>query len=180
MAEVELKDIPTGKDAPAGSPMTPTSEGKTLGRNDPHEAGFSAAASPTAEPSAKAGEGSLGLLNPNSAKMPQASAMKRTDPQQNGGEAFVNRDGTVAEAPRMKKASEKPRSPFHEPLSLRGADRRAAPQPELALCADASRLAGTPKLIQYQLTLLIMVLDVNNTVEGIMKITVHCLQNMAW
>ncbi|XP_035536763.1 putative adenosylhomocysteinase 3 [Morone saxatilis] len=103
MAEVELKDVPTGKDLPAGSPMTPTSEGKTLGRNDPHEAGSSAAASPTAEPSAKAGEGSLGLLTPNPAKMPQASAMKRSDPQQNGGEAFVNRDGTVAEAPRMKK-----------------------------------------------------------------------------
>lgn len=103
MAEVELKDVPTGKDLPADSPMTPTSEGKSLGRNDPHEAGSSAAASPTAEPSAKAGEGSLGLLTPNPAKMPQASAMKRSDPQQNGGEAFVNRDGTVAEAPRMKK-----------------------------------------------------------------------------
>ncbi|TMS02656.1 Adenosylhomocysteinase 3 [Larimichthys crocea] len=103
MAEVELKDVPTGKDLPAGSPMTPTSEGKNLARNDPHEAGSSAAASPTAEPSAKAGEASLGLLTPNPAKMPQASAMKRTDPQQNGGEAFVNRDGTVAEAPRMKK-----------------------------------------------------------------------------
>ncbi|XP_070784725.1 adenosylhomocysteinase like 2b [Enoplosus armatus] len=103
MAEVELKDVPTVKDLPAGSPMTPTSEGKILGRNDPHEAGSSAAASPTAEPSAKAGEGSLGLLTPNPTKMPQASAMKRSDPQQNGGEAFVNRDGTVAEAPRMKK-----------------------------------------------------------------------------
>lgn len=106
MAEVELKDVPTGKDLPAESSMTPTSEGKTLARNDPHEAGFTAATSPTAEPSAKAGEGSLGLLTPNPAKMPQASAMKRTDPQQNGGEAFVNRDGTVAEAPRMKKVSE--------------------------------------------------------------------------
>lgn len=106
MAEVELKDVPTVKDLPAGSPMTPTSEGKILARNDPHEAGSSAAASPTAEPSAKAGEGSLGLLTPNPTKMPQASAMKRSDPQQNGGEAFVNRDGTVAEAPRMKKASE--------------------------------------------------------------------------
>eukprot|EP00064_Thunnus_orientalis_P004899 superscaffoldBa00000464_g4912 len=104
MAEVELKDVPTGKDLPAESPMTPTSEGKTLARNDPHEAGFSAAASLAAEPSsAKAGEGSPGLLTPNPPKMPQASAMKRTDPQQNGGEAFVNRDGTVAEAPRMKK-----------------------------------------------------------------------------
>ncbi|KAI4803066.1 hypothetical protein KUCAC02_006624 [Chaenocephalus aceratus] len=110
MAEVELKDVPTGKDLPAGSPMTPTSEGKSLGRNDPHEAGFTAAASPTAEPS-KAGEGSLGLLNTNPAKMPQASALKRTDPQLNGGEAFINRDGTVAEAPRMKKASETTFSP---------------------------------------------------------------------
>uniref|UniRef100_A0A3B4X1C3 Uncharacterized protein n=1 Tax=Seriola lalandi dorsalis TaxID=1841481 RepID=A0A3B4X1C3_SERLL len=106
MAEVELKDVPTGKDLPAASPMTPTSDGKSLGRNDPHEAGSSAAVSPTAEPSAKAGEGSLGLLTPNTAKMPQASAMKRSDPQQNGGEAFVNRDGTVAEAPRMKKVRE--------------------------------------------------------------------------
>uniref|UniRef100_A0A8D3BCY0 S-adenosyl-L-homocysteine hydrolase NAD binding domain-containing protein n=1 Tax=Scophthalmus maximus TaxID=52904 RepID=A0A8D3BCY0_SCOMX len=106
MAEVDLKDVPTGKHLPTDSPVTPTSEGKSLGRGDPHEAGFSAAAaaaSPAAEPSAKAGEGSLGLLTPNPAKMPQASAMKRPDPQQNGGEAFVNRDGTVAEAPRMKK-----------------------------------------------------------------------------
>lgn len=106
MAEVELKDIPTGKDIPAESPVTPTSEGKNLARNDQHEAGSSATVSPTAEPPTKAGEGSLGLLTPNPAKMPQASAMKRPDPQQNGGEAFVNRDGTVAEAPRMKKASE--------------------------------------------------------------------------
>ncbi|XP_069556307.1 adenosylhomocysteinase like 2b isoform X1 [Brachyistius frenatus] len=103
MAEVELKDVPTAKDLAAGSPMTPTSEGKSLTRNDPHEAGSSAATSPAAEPCAKAGDGSLGSLTPNPAKMPQASAMKRSDPQQNGGDAFVNRDGTVAEAPRMKK-----------------------------------------------------------------------------
>ncbi|CAB1412351.1 unnamed protein product [Pleuronectes platessa] len=103
MAEVELKDVPSVKGLPAESPVTPTSEGKSLGRGDLHEAGSSAAASPTAEPSAKAGDSSPGLLTPNPAKMPQASAMKRTDPQQNGGEAFVNRDGTVAEAPRMKK-----------------------------------------------------------------------------
>lgn len=103
MAEVELKDVPTGKDLPAGSPVTPTSEGKNLTRSDPHEAGSPVASPHTTEPSAKAGDGSLGLLAPNAAKMPQASAMKRPDPQQNGGEAFVNRDGTVAEAPRMKK-----------------------------------------------------------------------------
>lgn len=114
MAEVELKDVPTVKDLPAVSPVeTPASEGKSLARGDPQKAGSSDAASPTAEPSAKAGEGSLASLAPNHAKMPQASAMKRTDPQQNGGEAFVNRDGTVAEAPRMKKASEKPLWPLH-------------------------------------------------------------------
>lgn len=103
MAEVELKDVLTGKDAPVGSPVTPTSEGKSLARS---EASSSAASSPIAESSAKAGESSLGLLTPNPVKMPQGSAMKRPDPQQNGGEAFVNRDGTVAEAPRMKKVGE--------------------------------------------------------------------------
>lgn len=101
MSEVELKDVSPGKDLPAESPVTPTSEDKTIARKDPHEAGSSAA-----EPSAKAGEGSRGLLTPNAAKMPQASALKHPDPQQNGGEAFVNRDGTVAEAPRMKKVSD--------------------------------------------------------------------------
>lgn len=105
MAEVELKDVPTGKDMPVHSPVTPTSDGKNLTAKDSHEAGSTAAASPTAEPSVKAGEASPGLLTPNPVKMPQASAMKRPDPQQNGGEAFVNRDGTVAEAPRMKKVS---------------------------------------------------------------------------
>lgn len=103
MAEVELKDVSPGKNLPAESPVTPTSEDKSLART---EAGSSAATSPAAEPSAKAGEGSRGLLAPNAAKMPQASALKHADTQQNGGEAFVNRDGTVAEAPRMKKVND--------------------------------------------------------------------------
>lgn len=145
MAEVELKDVPTGKDLPAQSPVTPTSEGKNLGRNDPHEAGSSAATSPAAEPSAKAGEGSLGLLTPNPAKMPQASAMKRTDPQQNGGEAFVNRDGTVAEAPRMKKVSE---TTFFSITATEYLGCYWTTTKDLAamkapvLCDDANRLAG--------------------------------------
>lgn len=147
MAEVELKDVPTGKDLPAESPVTPTSDGKNLARNDQHEAGSSAAASPTAEPPAKAGEGSLGLLTPNPAKMPQASAMKRLDPQQNGGEAFVNRDGTVAEAPRMKKASETTFSSItvisSPTLKHHEARRRSETSlGNLALCGDANRLAG--------------------------------------
>lgn len=86
MAEVELKDVPT-KDL---SPISPKSVEKEGIKTEPGSA-VSAAASPTAEPS------------PNPTKMPQASAMKRPDQQQNGGEAFVNQDGTVAEAPRMKK-----------------------------------------------------------------------------
>uniref|UniRef100_A0A3B4AM79 Uncharacterized protein n=1 Tax=Periophthalmus magnuspinnatus TaxID=409849 RepID=A0A3B4AM79_9GOBI len=103
MAEVDLKDVPSSKDLPAGSPVSPASDVKNIAKN---EASSSVSTSPTAESSsAKAGEGAL---NPNPGKMPQASAMKRTDPQQNGGEAFVNRDGTVAEAPRMKKVKDMP------------------------------------------------------------------------
>lgn len=142
MAEVELKDVPTGKDLPAESPVTPTSEGKNLPRNDPHEAGSAAAVSPIAEPSAKAGEGGTGLLTPNPAKMPQASSMKRSDPQQNGGEAFVNRDGTVAEAPRMKKVRQAAFfSPPHKCFCISRCCWTTTE--DLALCDDANRLAGT-------------------------------------
>ncbi|MEQ2294253.1 hypothetical protein AMECASPLE_002125 [Ameca splendens] len=116
MAEVELKDVSVGKELPTESPVTPTSEDKTLTRNEPQKevgSSASAATSPAAEPSTKAGEGSRGLLAPSTAKMPQASAMKHSDPQQNGGEAFVNRDGTVAEAPRMKKVLQSKATPQH-------------------------------------------------------------------
>ncbi|XP_062338588.1 putative adenosylhomocysteinase 3 isoform X1 [Osmerus eperlanus] len=98
MAEVEIKDVPS-KDVPPESPLTPNSEEKGLVKNEPNPV----ATSPLTDPTVKAGDQSPGFLTPNPVKMPQASAMKRTDPQQNGGEAFVNRDGTVAEAPRMKK-----------------------------------------------------------------------------
>lgn len=144
MAEVELKDVLTGKDAPVGSPVTPTSEGKSLARS---EASSSAASSPIAESSAKAGESSLGLLAPNPVKMPQGSAMKRPDPQQNGGEAFVNRDGTVAEAPRMKKVGETTRAsaaavPCRAVPSMLLDHHVAHGSGEPSLCDDANRLAG--------------------------------------
>lgn len=87
MAEVELKDV-AGKDpSPAISPLTPKAEEKK------------------SEYNSSAGEPSPVVAVPNPVKMPQVSAMKRPDPQQNGGEAFVNCDGTVAEAPRMKKVT---------------------------------------------------------------------------
>lgn len=88
MAEVELKDV-AGKDAsPAISPLTAKAEEKKSENNSSSSSAAAAAA-----------------VEPSPVKMPQASAMKRPDPQQNGGEAFVNCDGTVAEAPRMKKVT---------------------------------------------------------------------------
>lgn len=96
MAEVELKDV-AGKDSlPAISPLTPKAEEKKSENNSTSSPAAAAAA---------AGEPSPVTAAPNPVKMPQASAMKRPDPQQNGGEAFVNCDGTVAEAPRMKKVT---------------------------------------------------------------------------
>uniref|UniRef100_A0A8C8CUQ9 S-adenosyl-L-homocysteine hydrolase NAD binding domain-containing protein n=1 Tax=Oncorhynchus tshawytscha TaxID=74940 RepID=A0A8C8CUQ9_ONCTS len=98
MAEVELKDVPS-KELTPESPLTPKADDKGMVENEPKA---TSATTPTMEPMVKTGDTSPGFLTPNT-KMPQASAMKRTDPQQNGGEAFVNRDGTVAEAPRLKK-----------------------------------------------------------------------------
>lgn len=96
MAEVELKDVAVKDPSPAISPLTPKVEEKKSENNPSTLASSSAAA---------AGEPSPVVASPNPVKMPQVSAMKRPDPQQNGGEAFVNCDGTVAEAPRMKKVT---------------------------------------------------------------------------
>uniref|UniRef100_A0A673Y8Q4 Adenosylhomocysteinase like 2 n=1 Tax=Salmo trutta TaxID=8032 RepID=A0A673Y8Q4_SALTR len=100
MAEVELKDVPS-KELTPESPLTTKADDKGIVESEP-KAVVTSATTPTMEPIVKTGDPSPGFLTPNT-KMPQASAMKRTDPQQNGGEAFVNRDGTVAEAPRLKK-----------------------------------------------------------------------------
>ncbi|CDQ79194.1 unnamed protein product [Oncorhynchus mykiss] len=100
MAEVELKDVPS-KELTPESHLTTKADDKEIVESEP-KAVATSASTPTMEPIVKTGDPSPGFLIPNT-KMPQASAMKRTDPQQNGGEAFVNRDGTVAEAPRLKK-----------------------------------------------------------------------------
>lgn len=97
MAEVELKDVPK-KDLPVVSPVTPKTDEKGSLNNEAHVS----ATSPMSEPGVRSDPSPV---SPNPLKMPQASAMKRPDPQQNGGEAFVNSDGTVAEAPRMKKVT---------------------------------------------------------------------------
>lgn len=95
MAEVELKDVPK-KELPVVSPVTSKTDEKGPFNNEANVSVMS----PMSEPGVR---GDPSPVSPNPVKMPQASAMKRPDPQQNGGEAFINSDGTVAEAPRMKK-----------------------------------------------------------------------------
>ncbi|GAA6081759.1 adenosylhomocysteinase like 2b isoform X2 [Tachysurus ichikawai] len=97
MAEVELKDVPK-KESLVVSPVNPKTDEKGSLNN---EANVSVTC-PLSDPVVR---GDPSPVSPNPVKMPQASAMKRPDPQQNGGEAFVNSDGTVAEAPRMKKVT---------------------------------------------------------------------------
>lgn len=108
--EVELKDLSPsevepqlGLSAVAVSAMAPPAGG-----GDPE------APAPAAERPPAPGPGSAPAAAPSPAagKVPQASAMKRSDPHhqhqrhRDGGEALVNPDGTVTEAPRtVKKVS---------------------------------------------------------------------------
>ncbi|KAG2459851.1 SAHH3 Adenosylhomocysteinase, partial [Polypterus senegalus] len=98
MAEVELKDI-GGKDVPAVAPLTPKVEEKPVVKCEP----VVSPTTPVISNVAAAVDPTLPTPSPNLMKMPQASAMKRTDPQHNGGEAFISPDGTVTEAPRTVK-----------------------------------------------------------------------------
>lgn len=100
MAEVELKDV-NKKELPVVSPVVPKVEERGPLNNECNV--LLSATSPASEPGVRC---EPTVVSPNPVKLPQASAMKRPDPQQNGGEAFVNSDGTVAEAPRMKKVNE--------------------------------------------------------------------------
>lgn len=105
--EVELKDLSPSEVEPqlglstvAVSAMAPPAGG-----GDPE------APAPAAErpPAPGPGSGPAAALSPAAGKVPQASAMKRSDPHhqhqrhRDGGEALVNPDGTVTEAPRTVK-----------------------------------------------------------------------------
>lgn len=105
--EVELKDLSPSEAEPqlglstaAGSAMAPPAGG-----GDPE------APAPAAErpPAPGPGSGPAAALSPAAGKVPQASAMKRSDPHhqhqrhRDGGEALVSPDGTVTEAPRTVK-----------------------------------------------------------------------------
>uniref|UniRef100_A0A452FTM0 Uncharacterized protein n=1 Tax=Capra hircus TaxID=9925 RepID=A0A452FTM0_CAPHI len=109
--EVELKDLSPSEAEPqlglstaAGSAMAPPAGG-----GDPE------APAPAAErpPAPGPGSGPAAALSPAAGKVPQASAMKRSDPHhqhqrhRDGGEALVSPDGTVTEAPRTVKKRRK-------------------------------------------------------------------------
>lgn len=109
--EVELKDLSPSEAEPqlglnpaALSAMVPPAGG-----GDP-EAPAPAAAAAERPPAPGPGSGpAAAALSPAAGKVPQASAMKRSDPHhqhqrhRDGGEALVSPDGTVSEAPRTVK-----------------------------------------------------------------------------
>ncbi|KAL6045932.1 hypothetical protein STEG23_018430 [Scotinomys teguina] len=110
--EVELKDLSPSEAEPqlglstsAVGAMVPPAGG-----GDPE----APAPAPVAErpPAPGPGSGPTAALSPAAGKVPQASAMKRSDPHhqhqrhRDGGEALVSPDGTVTEAPRTVKKLE--------------------------------------------------------------------------
>lgn len=107
--EVELKDLSPSEAEPqlglstaAVGAMVPPAGG-----GDPE----APAPAPAADrpPAPGPGSGPTAALSPAAGKVPQASAMKRSDPHhqhqrhRDGGEALVSPDGTVTEAPRTVK-----------------------------------------------------------------------------
>ncbi|KAK1169133.1 putative adenosylhomocysteinase 3 isoform X2 [Acipenser oxyrinchus oxyrinchus] len=102
MAEVELKDI-NSKSLPAAMPVAQKQEEKSAVKSQPAAPSTSPAVSAAAKVAVAPEDPTLPTPSPNLMKMPQASALKRTEPQHNGGEAFINPDGTVTEAPKTVK-----------------------------------------------------------------------------
>nr|BAE22337.1 unnamed protein product [Mus musculus] len=122
--EVELKDLSPseaepqlGLSAAAVGAMVPPAGG-----GDPE----APAPAPAAErpPAPGPGSGPTAALSPAAGKVPQASAMKRSDPhhqhqrQRDGGEALVSPDGTVTEAPRTVKKMKRNKTPVAVPEEL--------------------------------------------------------------
>lgn len=105
--EVELKDLSPSEAEPQLGLTTAalSAMGPPAGGGDPE------APAPAAErpPAPGPGAGPAAALSPAAGKVPQASAMKRSDPHhqhqrhRDGGEALVSPDGTVTEAPRTVK-----------------------------------------------------------------------------
>lgn len=126
--EVELKDLsPSEAESQLGlSTAAVGAMAPPAGGGDPE------APAPAAErpPAPGPGSGPAAALSPAAGKVPQASAMKRSDPHhqhqrhRDGGEALVSPDGTVTEAPRTVK---KVLGPGY--LSRRGREGRGTADP---------------------------------------------------
>lgn len=106
-AEVELKDLSPSE----AEPQLGLSTAAVGAMVPPAGGGDPEAPAPSAErpPAPGPGSGPTAALSPAAGKVPQASAMKRSDPHhqhqrhRDGGEALVSPDGTVTEAPRTVK-----------------------------------------------------------------------------
>ncbi|XP_064431037.1 adenosylhomocysteinase 3 isoform X4 [Mirounga angustirostris] len=105
--EVELKDLSPSE----AEPQLGLSTAAVSAMAPPAGGGDPEAPAPPAErpPAPGPGSGPAAALSPAAGKVPQASAMKRSDPHhqhqrhRDGGEALVSPDGTVTEAPRTVK-----------------------------------------------------------------------------
>lgn len=105
--EVELKDLSPSE----AEPQLGLSTAAVGAMVPPAGGGDPEAPAPAAErpPAPGPGSGPTAALSPAAGKVPQASAMKRSDPHhqhqrhRDGGEALVSPDGTVTEAPRTVK-----------------------------------------------------------------------------
>ncbi|VTJ69580.1 Hypothetical predicted protein [Marmota monax] len=105
--EVDLKDLSPSE----AEPQLGLSSAAVGAMAPPAGGGDPEAPAPAAErpPAPGPGSGPAAALSPAAGKVPQASAMKRSDPHhqhqrhRDGGEALVSPDGTVTEAPRTVK-----------------------------------------------------------------------------
>ncbi|GAB5568775.1 adenosylhomocysteinase 3 isoform X1 [Prionailurus iriomotensis] len=108
--EVELKDLSPSE----AEPQLGLSTSAVSAMAPPAGGGDPEAPAPAAErpPAPGPGSGPAAALSPAAGKVPQASAMKRSDPHhqhqrhRDGGEALVSPDGTVTEAPRTVKKTD--------------------------------------------------------------------------
>lgn len=164
--EVELKDLSPSE----AEPQLGLSTAAVGAMVPPAGGGDPEAPAPAAErpPAPGPGSGPTAALSPAAGKVPQASAMKRSDPHhqhqrhRDGGEALVSPDGTVTEAPRTVKkvlwsgclserrggrAGER-RHPLPRPLD-RGAESPFPPEPALreaaTRCSAGDRSFQVPR-----------------------------------
>lgn len=109
--EVDLKDLSPSEAEPQRGLSTAavSSMAPPAGGGDPEAPAPTAERPPAPGPGSGPAAAAAAALSPAAGKVPQASAMKRSDPHhqhqrhRDGGEALLSPDGTVTEAPRTVK-----------------------------------------------------------------------------